>query len=39
VPYTDENVNRWLAEVVYGGQNERDVLRDYEEFIVNCAAS
>jgi len=39
VPYTDENVNRWLAEVIYGGQNERDVLRVYEEFIVNCAAS
>jgi CDP-glycerol glycerophosphotransferase (TagB/SpsB family) len=39
VPYTDENVNRWLAEVIHGGQNERDVLRDYEEFIVNCAAS
>jgi CDP-glycerol glycerophosphotransferase (TagB/SpsB family) len=39
VPYTDENVNRWLAEVIYGGQNKRDVLRDYEEFIVNWVAS
>jgi CDP-glycerol glycerophosphotransferase (TagB/SpsB family) len=39
VPYTDENVDRWLAEVIYGGQNERDVLRVYEEFIVNCEAS
>ena len=39
VPYTDENVKMWLAEVIYGGQNERDVLRVYEEFIVNCAAS
>ena len=39
VPYTEENVDRWLAEVIYGGQNERDVLRVYEEFIVNCAAS
>lgn len=39
VPYTDENVNSWLAEVIYGGKNERDVLRDYEEFIVNCGAS
>jgi CDP-glycerol glycerophosphotransferase (TagB/SpsB family) len=39
VPYTVENVNRWLAEVIYGGQNERDVLGDYEEFIVNCGAS
>jgi len=24
--------------VIYGGQNERDVLGDYEEFIVNCGA-
>jgi len=39
VPYTDANVKRWLAEVIYGGESERDVLRDYEEFIVNCAAS
>jgi hypothetical protein len=39
VPYTHENVNRWLAEVIYGGENERDVLRDYEEFLINCAAS
>ena len=38
VPYTDDNVNRWLAEVIYGGQNERDVLRDYEKFIVKCGA-
>jgi hypothetical protein len=37
VPYTDEEVNKWLAEVIYGGQRERDVLRVYEEFIVNCA--
>jgi len=39
VPYTDEEVNRWLAKVIYGGQNERDVLLGYEEFIVSCAAS
>jgi len=39
MPYTDENVNRWLAEVICGGQDERDVLLDYEEFIVNCAVS
>jgi hypothetical protein len=39
VPYTDENVKRWLGQVIYGGPNERDVLRDYEEFILNCAAS
>jgi hypothetical protein len=39
LPYTDEIVKRWLAEVIYGGQTERDVLRDYEDFIVNCAVS
>ena len=37
VPYTDENVTKWLAEIIYGGRGRRDVLRDYEEFIVNSA--
>lgn len=37
VPYKDEDVNRWLSEVIYGGRSERDVLKDYEDFIVNCA--
>jgi CDP-glycerol glycerophosphotransferase (TagB/SpsB family) len=37
VPYSDEEVNRWLSEIIYGGRGERDVLKDYEEFIVNCA--
>jgi hypothetical protein len=36
LPYTDENVNRFLAEIIYGGRDEGDVLKDYEEFIVNC---
>ena len=36
VPYSDENVNRYLSEVVYGGKNTRDVLRDYVQFIVSC---
>jgi hypothetical protein len=36
LPYTDENVNHWLSEIVYGGRPERDVLQDYEHFIVNC---
>jgi hypothetical protein len=35
VPYTQENVNRWLAEIIYGGREKRDVLNDYEQFIVN----
>ena len=37
VPYTDENVTRWLAEIIYGGRSSRDVLSDYEQFIVNSA--
>ncbi|MBW1764913.1 MAG: hypothetical protein JRJ23_09280 [Deltaproteobacteria bacterium] len=37
VPYGDENVNRFLSEVVYGGQNNRDVLKDYVQFITNCS--
>jgi len=39
VPYGDENVNRFLSEVVYGGRNERDVLKDYAQFIINCTAN
>jgi hypothetical protein len=37
LPYGDENVNRFLSEVVYGGQNSRDVLKDYVQFITNCS--
>ena len=37
VTYPEENVNRFLSEIIYGGPNERDVLRDYEDFIVNQA--
>jgi len=37
VPYGDENVNRFLSEVVYGGRKNRDVLRDYVQFITNCS--
>ena len=39
VPYTDENVNRFLSEVVYGGRSKTDVLTDYMEFVVNCRVS
>jgi UDP-N-acetylglucosamine:LPS N-acetylglucosamine transferase len=38
LPYTDENVNRFLSEIIYGGRDERDVLKDYGDFIVNSAA-
>ena len=34
VPYTEENVTRFLSEIIYGGQSERDVLGGYEDFIV-----
>ncbi len=37
VPYQDEDVERWLSEIIYGGRSERDVLKDYAEFIVSCA--
>lgn len=37
VPYADENVNRFLAEIIYGGRSQSDVLKGYREFIVNCA--
>jgi len=36
LPYTDQNVKRWLSEIVYGARSERNVLEDYEQFIVNC---
>jgi hypothetical protein len=36
LPYGDENVSRFISEVVYGGKNNRDVLTDYVQFIVNC---
>ena len=37
VPYRGEDVDRWLSEIIYGGRSERDVLKDYAEFIVSCA--
>jgi hypothetical protein len=37
VPYSEEGVTRFLNEIIYGGQNERDVLGDYEDFIVSHA--
>jgi hypothetical protein len=39
VPYGDENVNRFLSEVVYGGRSKTDVLTDYVQFIVNCSVN
>jgi hypothetical protein len=37
VPYRDEDVDRWLSEIIYGGRGQRDELKDYEEFIVSSA--
>jgi hypothetical protein len=37
VPYSEDNVNRWLAEIIYGGRGVRDVLSDYEKFIVDSS--
>ena len=39
LPYTDENFDRFLSEIIYGGPGERDVLGDYETFIVNRASN
>ncbi len=33
--YSEEDVNRWLAEIIYGGRSEHDVLEDYVRFISN----
>jgi hypothetical protein len=37
VPYSDEDVRGFIADIVYGGPQKRDVLKDYEQFIMNCA--
>ena len=39
VPYSQESVADFLAEVVYGGNRNKDVLDAYEQFIVNCVVS
>jgi hypothetical protein len=39
VPYTDENIDRFLSEIINGGKDERDVLGDYEGFIVNSTVN
>ena len=37
VPYSDEDVKRFISDIVNGGPQKRDVLKDYEQFIMNCA--
>jgi len=39
VPYTDENVKRFISDIVYGGPKKRNVLTDYQKFIMNCTAT
>jgi hypothetical protein len=35
VPYNQKNVNCFLNEIIFGGQEKRDVLMDYEQFITS----
>jgi len=35
VPYSANDINNFLSEIIYGGIEKRDVLRDYEQFIVS----
>ena len=37
VPYGEENAARFIAEIVYGGGSNIDVLGEYEQFIVGSA--
>jgi len=37
VPYRQEDVAKFISDVVLGGDDGRDVLSAYEQFIVNCA--
>ena len=36
VPYSSENVQNFLSEIIYGGQKRRTVLEDYQQFVLNC---
>lgn len=38
IPYGEDNVAQFILEIVYGGKHHRDVLNDYEQFIVGCAS-
>jgi hypothetical protein len=35
VPYAQSGVNRFLSDIIYGGQQKTDVLKDYEQFIIH----
>ena len=36
-PYTDEDVDRFLTEIICGGEKNRDVLTVYQQFIIQRA--
>ena len=36
VPYSAENVQKFLSEIIYGGHKKRAVLQEYQHFILNC---
>jgi hypothetical protein len=35
LPYSDDAVNDFLSEIIYGGRGEHDVLGEYANFIIN----
>jgi UDP-N-acetylglucosamine 2-epimerase len=39
IPYGANNITEFISEIVYGGGRPRDVLSDYEQFIVGCASN
>jgi UDP-N-acetylglucosamine:LPS N-acetylglucosamine transferase len=39
VPYSEENTAKFVEEIVYGGNENKDVLSTYEQFIVSCASN
>jgi hypothetical protein len=39
IPYGEDNIAKFISEIVYGGGRHRDVLSDYEQFIVGCASN
>lgn len=36
VPYAQADVDRFLSDIIYGGRQKTDVLKDYEQFIINA---
>jgi hypothetical protein len=39
IPYSEESVAAFVADIVQGGNADSDVLGRYEEFIVNCGTA